>query len=85
MDEAHCISQWGHDFRPSYLSLRGAVEALGRPTVLALTATATPWVRDEISERLGMQDPAIIVRGVDRPTCSSRSSGWKRRRRSTRL
>lgn len=67
VDEAHCISEWGHDFRPEYLRLGAAVEALGHPTVLALTATATGPVRDEIVERLGMRDPAVIVKGFDRP------------------
>lgn len=68
VDEAHSISEWGHDFRPSYLGLDHVIDQLGRPTILALTATATPWVRDEIVERLGMRDPDVIVRGVDRPT-----------------
>jgi len=67
VDEAHCISEWGHDFRPDYLRLGAAVEALGRPTLLALTATAAPPVRDEIVERLGMREPEIIIRGFDRP------------------
>ena len=67
MDEAHCISEWGHDFRPSYLALKAAAAALGQPVLLALTATATPWVRREIVERLGMRDPDVVVRGVDRP------------------
>ncbi len=67
VDEAHCISEWGHDFRPAYLGLADAAERLGRPTVLAVTATATPWVRSEIVERLRMRDPDIVVRGVDRP------------------
>src|SRR5215218_8055090 len=67
VDEAHCISEWGHDFRPDYLRLGAAIEALGRPTVLALTATAAPPVRDEIVERLGLRDPEIVVRGFDRP------------------
>ena len=68
IDEAHCISEWGHDFRPDYLRLGAAIEDLGRPTVLALTATASPVVRDEIVERLGLRDPEVIVRGFDRPS-----------------
>ncbi|MCU0491135.1 MAG: ATP-dependent DNA helicase [Chloroflexaceae bacterium] len=67
VDEAHCVSEWGHDFRPDYLRLGAAVEALGHPPVLALTATAAPLVRDEIVERLSMRDPNVIVRGFDRP------------------
>ena len=67
IDEAHCISEWGHDFRPDYLRLGAAIEALGQPTVLALTATAAPPVRDEIIARLGMRDPEVVVRGFDRP------------------
>src|SRR5204863_7841597 len=68
VDEAHCISEWGHDFRPEYLRLGRAIEALGRPRVLALTATASPIVREEIIERLGLRDPAVFVRGFDRPS-----------------
>jgi ATP-dependent DNA helicase RecQ len=67
VDEAHCISEWGHDFRPEYLRLGAAAEALGRPPILALTATAAPPVRDEIAERLGLRDPEVLVRGFDRP------------------
>jgi ATP-dependent DNA helicase RecQ len=67
VDEAHCISEWGHDFRPDYLRLGAFAAELGRPTVLALTATASPPVRREIVERLGMEDPAVFVRGFDRP------------------
>jgi len=67
VDEAHCISSWGHDFRPDYLRLGGVVEALGRPTTLALTATAAPIVRDEIIASLGMLDPLVVVQGFDRP------------------
>jgi ATP-dependent DNA helicase RecQ len=67
VDEAHCVSQWGHDFRPDYLRLGTAAEALGRPPILALTATASAPVRDDIVDILGMDDPEIIVRGFDRP------------------
>ena len=67
VDEAHCISQWGHDFRPAYLELAAAAEAVGRPPILALTATAAPPVRAEIIERLGLDEPEIIVKGFDRP------------------
>ncbi|HEX8050539.1 MAG TPA: ATP-dependent DNA helicase RecQ [Solirubrobacterales bacterium] len=67
VDEAHCISEWGHDFRPDYLRLGAFADQLGRPTLLALTATASPPVRREIVERLGMEDPAVFVRGFDRP------------------
>lgn len=67
VDEAHCISEWGHDFRPDYLRLGAAIEALGHPRTLALTATASAEVRAEICERLGLRDPEIIVAGFDRP------------------
>ena len=67
IDEAHCISEWGHDFRPDYLRLGPTIERLGHPTICALTATAAPPVRAEIVDRLGMDDPAVIVSGFDRP------------------
>lgn len=67
VDEAHAISEWGHDFRPEYLRLGAVIEELGHPTVLALTATASPPVRQEIVERLHMRDARIVVRGFDRP------------------
>jgi ATP-dependent DNA helicase RecQ len=67
VDEAHCISEWGHDFRPDYLRLGAVVSQLGHPTVLALTATAAPAIRDEIVERLRMKKPEVIVHGFDRP------------------
>ena len=61
IDEAHCISQWGHDFRPAYLGLGGAVEALGHPPVLALTATATARTKADIAKRLGLRDPVLVT------------------------
>src|SRR3954447_16262895 len=67
VDEAHCVSAWGHDFRPDYLRLGGVIEQLGHPTVLALTATAAPPVRAEIVERLEMRDARVVVAGFDRP------------------
>ncbi|GAA1765654.1 RecQ family ATP-dependent DNA helicase [Pseudarthrobacter sulfonivorans] len=67
VDEAHCVSSWGHDFRPDYLTLGTVREQLGNPPVAALTATASPPVREEIAERLGMKDPLVLVHGFDRP------------------
>ena len=67
VDEAHCVSAWGHDFRPDYARIGDAVEALGHPPVLALTATASAPVRDDIVSSLGMRDPHLEVRGMDRP------------------
>jgi len=67
VDEAHCVSQWGHDFRPAYLGLREVAESLGRPRLLALTATATPRVREDIVAQLGMREPEQVVLSFDRP------------------
>jgi ATP-dependent DNA helicase RecQ len=66
VDEAHCISQWGHDFRPAFLELKRVIEELGRPPILALTATATQSVIDDIVDRLGMRRPAIVNTGIYR-------------------
>jgi ATP-dependent DNA helicase RecQ len=72
VDEAHCISEWGHDFRPSYLKLREAREMLGSPQVVALTATATPDVRADIQRQLSMEQPRVIVRGFRRDNLAFR-------------
>ncbi|PNG19089.1 RecQ family ATP-dependent DNA helicase [Streptomyces cahuitamycinicus] len=68
VDEAHCVSAWGHDFRPDYLNLAEAAERLGRPPVLALTATAATPVRDDIVEYLHMREAHVVTTGTDRPT-----------------
>jgi ATP-dependent DNA helicase RecQ len=67
IDEAHCISQWGHDFRPSYLRVKDVHEQLGSPTTIALTATATPEVRRDIIRELALREPETIITGFDRP------------------
>jgi ATP-dependent DNA helicase RecQ len=68
VDEAHCVSEWGHDFRPAYLALAEAADRLGRPPLLALTATAGPWLRDDVTAKLEMREPLLVVRGADRPS-----------------
>lgn len=68
VDEAHCISTWGHDFRPDYRLLSAAIAACGRPPVAGFTATATPQVRADIATTLGLHDPFISVTGFHRPT-----------------
>jgi ATP-dependent DNA helicase RecQ len=67
VDEAHCVSEWGHDFRPHYLRLGDVIDELGHPRVIALTATASPPVRKEVVELLHLRDPEVIVAGFDRP------------------
>jgi ATP-dependent DNA helicase RecQ len=70
IDEAHCVSQWGHDFRPDYLRIGPARKRLSNPPVVALTATATSRVQDDIVGSLGMRDAARIVTGFNRPNLS---------------
>lgn len=72
VDEAHCISHWGHDFRPDYLRLKEAAARLGCPQIIALTATATPKVRADVSEQLGLTNPRFLVAGFDRPNLALR-------------
>ena len=72
VDEAHCVSSWGHDFRPDYLRLGELVAELGQPRLLALTATAAGPVREEIVERLHLDRPVVVVTGFDRPNLALR-------------
>ena len=67
VDEAHCVSFWGHDFRPDYMRLAEVREALGMPVTIALTATATPQVRNDIARFLKLRSPKVHVTGFDRP------------------
>jgi ATP-dependent DNA helicase RecQ len=67
VDEAHCVSQWGHDFRPSYLGLRRAAEVLGRPPILGLTATATPAIAEDVLVQLGMKNAHLCRVSFHRP------------------
>src|SRR5258705_5924493 len=86
IDEAHCISEWGHDFRPEYLGIGEVLGDLPRARVLACTATATPIVRDEILARLGLPpDTPQIVRGFARPTLALRAAEVGGRRERERL
>jgi RecQ family ATP-dependent DNA helicase len=70
VDEAHCVSEWGHDFRPDYLRLAAMIAELGHPPVMACTATATPKVAEEIVSRLSLRDPERVRSGFDRPNLS---------------
>jgi ATP-dependent DNA helicase RecQ len=72
VDEAHCISEWGHNFRPDYLFLPRVVRDLGNPPVLALTATATPRVRKDILRSLKMRSPEVVVTSFNRPNLTYR-------------
>src|SRR3954449_10926247 len=67
VDEAHCVSQWGHDFRPDYFRLADAARALGARAIMASMATATPQVASDIARRLGLRDPVSVTTGFDRP------------------
>jgi ATP-dependent DNA helicase RecQ len=70
VDEAHCVSQWGHDFRPDYFRLADAARWLGAGSIMASTATATPHVASDIVARLGLREPARVATGFDRPNLS---------------
>jgi ATP-dependent DNA helicase RecQ len=67
VDEAHCVSQWGHDFRPAFLALRAAVTALGHPPVMALTATAPPDIAADVLAQLGIPRARVVSTGIERP------------------
>jgi ATP-dependent DNA helicase RecQ len=67
VDEAHCVSQWGHDFRPDYFRLADAARMLGARAIVASTATATPRVAQDVAQRLGLRDPLRVATGFDRP------------------
>lgn len=85
IDEAHCISEWGHDFRPEYLQIGDLISSLPQARVLACTATATPVVRDEILERLGLPaDTPQLVRGFARPNLALRVAEAPSRAERTR-
>ena len=74
IDEAHCVSEWGQDFRPSYLRLAAVRRMIGNPQTIALTATATPRVRRDIARLLELRNPAFVIGGFDRPNLTFRVS-----------
>src|ERR1700685_1644638 len=73
VDEAHCISQWGHDFRPEYFRLGEVRQRMGNPPTIALTATATDDVRQDIIHRLALREPTVVITGFDRPNLAYES------------
>ncbi len=77
VDEAHCVSFWGHDFRPEYMNLAEAGKKLGSPVTMALTATATPQVRGDIVAMLGLRSPQMHVTGFDRPNLAYSCQRWE--------
>ena len=82
VDEAHCVSQWGHDFRPDYFRLADAARMLGAGSLLASTATATPRVAVDVAQRLGLRDPLRVATGFDRPNIAfgvARPGGHEKR------
>jgi ATP-dependent DNA helicase RecQ len=82
VDEAHCVSQWGHDFRPDYFRLADAARELGARALVASTATATPRVAEDVARRLGLRDPVHVATGFDRPNIAfavTRPSGHEKR------
>ena len=82
VDEAHCVSQWGHDFRPDYFRLADAARILGAASIVASTATATPQVASDVVRRLALRDPLRVATGFDRPNISfavARPTGHEKR------